>query len=119
MAVMCQCGKPSVLVGGEVIYPHRPDLSHKRFYLCRQCRAWVGCHPGTSRPLGRLADAELRAAKAAAHLAIDPIWQSGEMTRGEAYKWLASQIGIHRRSCHIGEFSLEQCRRTLAALSRW
>lgn len=56
------CGKDSVLVNGHVIYPHRPDLLEKKFYWCKPCDAYVGCHPGTANPLGRLANAELRRA---------------------------------------------------------
>lgn len=40
-----------------------------------QCDAYVGCHGESKNPLGRLANAELRAAKKAAHAAFDPLWR--------------------------------------------
>jgi hypothetical protein len=69
------CGKWSEKVSGKVIYSHRPDLYAKVFYRCAPCDAYVGCHPHSERPLGRLADAELRSMKSAAHAAFDPIWR--------------------------------------------
>lgn len=107
------CHQLTVLVDGLEIYPHRPDLSNKFFYLCSPCDAYVGCHPGTTNPLGRPANAELRRAKSAAHRAFDPLWQSGQMTRSGAYSWLATQLGIKKSCCHIGMFSLSECQRTV------
>lgn len=103
------CAREAELVGGLKIYPHRPDLSEKQFYLCEPCNAYVGCHPNTTRPLGRLADAKLRRAKMAAHAAFDPIWKSGKLHRASAYKWLATQLCIPRKECHIGMFDVGLC----------
>jgi hypothetical protein len=108
------CGSTSEQVTGKVIYPHRLDLHGKVFYQCRPCGAYVGCHPGTSFPLGRLANAELRAAKISAHAAFDPLWRSPFPdekfgSRKKAYGWLAEQLGIPRNDCHIGMFDVETC----------
>jgi hypothetical protein len=124
------CAQPAALVTGDVIYPHRPDLAHKQFLHCAPCKAWVGCHPGTTNPLGRLANAELRAAKIAAHDAFDPIWKarfaeksqrdSGYtrgMARGGRYKKLAELMGISKKECHIGMFDVDQCRRVVEICS--
>lgn len=112
------CNGTPALVGGEVIYPHRPDLWSKRFWSCAPCGAYVGCHPGGIVPMGRLANKELRDAKMAAHAAFDPLWKSNGATnrakgRKDAYAWLAAQMGIGRKRCHIGEFDVEQCRRVV------
>jgi hypothetical protein len=113
-SVICPyCNQTAVLVTGDVVYPHRPDLYEKRLYSCASCDAYVGCHPGTTRPLGRLANAELRAAKMKAHAYFDPLWKSGAMKRPAAYAWLAAQLGIERNDCHIGEFDIETCRRVV------
>lgn len=108
------CNRPACLVDGVMVYPHRPDLHEKKFYICPPCDAYVGCHRGTTRPLGRLANAELRLAKIAAHAAFDPLWRNRQMTRNAAYSWLARQLGIRREDCHVGEFDIEQCRRVVA-----
>jgi hypothetical protein len=107
------CGGASELVGGDRIYPRRPDLHAKRFYLCAPCDAYVGCHNGTTNPLGRLADRRLRAAKIRAHEAFDPLWKSNVMTRAEAYAWLAKTLGIPPEKCHVGVFDVETCERVV------
>lgn len=108
------CGEASKLVGGDVIYPHRPDLYDKKFYQCSPCGAYVGCHKGTEKPLGRLANAELRRAKMAAHGAFDPIWRNGGMKRSNAYAWLAQQLGLSEEECHIGMFDVDRCKQVVA-----
>lgn len=108
------CGKRSLRVTGARIYPNRLDLVAKCFYLCSPCGAWVGCHPGSAVPLGRLASAELRREKQAAHRAFDPIWKSGRMTRTEAYHWLSEKLGISKENTHIGMFDVERCRAVVA-----
>lgn len=103
------CGKPSEKATGKQVYPHRRDLQNKRFWLCAPCDAYVGCHVGTWKPFGRLANPALRAAKIAAHNAFDPLWKSGWMSRASAYKWLAERLGINRDRCHIGLFDVPLC----------
>jgi hypothetical protein len=119
--VICPyCTSAAALVRGKAIYPHRPDLNSKFFYRCEPCQAWVGCHPGTKTPLGRLANAELRAWKSKAHAAFDPVWRR-EMSfgvkkhtaRGAGYSWLAEQLGIEHSDCHIGMMDVAQCRRVV------
>lgn len=108
------CGQPAERVTGAEIYPRRPDLAGKTLWRCEPCGAYVGCHPGTDKPLGRLADAELRRAKMAAHAAFDPLWRSGDMRRGQAYRWLAERLGIDSSECHIGMMDAATCRRVAA-----
>lgn len=122
------CDREARLVTGTTIYPHRPDLIDKRFWLCSPCGAWVGCHPKANKrgkgglgdgtvPLGRLANAELRRAKQAAHAAFDPLWRSREMSRSDAYKWLSKALGISPDNCHIGWFDVDECRAVVAAIN--
>ncbi|MEG9741631.1 zinc-finger-containing protein [Enterobacter roggenkampii] len=115
MVICDYCGNKAALVTGRKIYPHRPDLFPLRFWHCEPCKAWVGCHKNIdAQPLGRLANAELRLAKSAAHRDFDPLWKSGEMTRKQAYQWLSNQLGIPSESCHIGMFDVATCQRVQA-----
>lgn len=115
------CGDPSERASGTDVYPNRPDLAEKIVFICRPCGAWTGCHPGTTRPLGRLANAELRAAKMAAHAAFDPLWKakkkltgcSKSKARGLGYRWLSEQLGIAAGHCHIGMMDVDECRRVV------
>lgn len=120
------CNKRSKLVTGAEVYPHLPHLHKNPIYQCQPCDAYVGCHPGTTKPLGRLADLSLRRWKMRAHAAFDPIWQerlerrrlvdqmyNKGMARGGRYKRLAELLGIPKDQCHIGLFDVELCQRTV------
>jgi hypothetical protein len=116
------CHGQAKLVTGRTLYPHRPDLAEKQFFLCAPCDAYCGTHPG-GRPLGRLADAHLRRARQHVHALFDPLYlkaseaYDGEdngrlrnVARARAYRWLAAQMGILVDACHVGMFDLQQCR---------
>lgn len=116
--VICPyCGAPAGLTDGREVYPYHANLWHKSFWICRPCDAYVGCHTHTTKPLGRLADKDLRFWKQRAHEAFDPLWveQLKEGVRKfeirkRAYKWLGKQLGLKRSECHIGMMDIEQCR---------
>lgn len=124
------CHAQAVLVTGDVIYPHREDLRHLKFWRCAPCDAYCGTHragayvriggrkvvsDGTL-PLGRLANAELRRARNRAHAAFDPLWKSRQMSRREAYTWLAGELGISFENCHIALFDVDGCEAVVAAV---
>ena len=96
--------------GGEVILTSNKELygreygKHPRCYLCKNCKASVGVHPN-NRPLGILANAELKELKMKAHRLFDPYWKSKKMKRQEAYRKLASKLNIAYDNCHIGYFN--------------
>jgi len=103
------CGKPPKRVYGDDLFPHLPKLAGKVFWRCEPCGAHVGCHHGTDKPFGPLANAELHKARTDAHAAFDPIWELRYMERTQAYEWLAETLDIEVRKAHIGMFDLEQC----------
>ena len=118
-AICPYCEIPAALVEhGDELYPYRRDFG--MLWACR-CGAYVGCHPGTILPLGRLADAELREAKKRAHAVFDPIWQreierngaKPRSARAFTYGWLARELGISTDQCHIGWFDNAQCQRVI------
>lgn len=108
------CVQDIKLVMGKEIYPERPDLYKKKYWLCKPCEAYVGCYGNTDRPLGRLAKAQLRVLKIKAHHALDALWEDGHMCRTHAYLWLAKQLGIAENACHIGMFSTQMCKEVIA-----
>lgn len=114
------CLNPAVLLRvREAGYPYFKDYGPT--WVCVLCGAWVGCHPGSERPLGGLANAELRAAKQAAHAVFDPLWQrkiekdgcSKGQARRAGYKWLSEQLGIPYKKTHIGYMNVEECKRVV------
>jgi hypothetical protein len=124
--VICPyCQMNAKLVTGAEVYPHRPDLADKRFWSCKRCDAYVGCHPAQDRggdasvPLGTLANAELRRKRSEAHAVFDLMWKSAgaPMTRQEAYAWLAEQMDIEAHACYIGSFNVRQCNQVMAVMA--
>ena len=103
------CNRDAELKSGKEVYPHRADLHHKWIWVCEPCDARCGCHGASQKPLGRMANAELRRARMEAHAAFDPLWKKGNLSRTEAYAWLANQLGLAVSKCHIGLFGIEMC----------
>lgn len=100
------CGKPSAFYATSTLI-WRQDFG--AIYACLPCDAWVGCHKGTIKAKGRLANATLRNLKKRAHEAFDPIWRGGMMSRGAAYAWLSDHMGLDGADCHIGMMDEDQC----------
>ena len=111
--VICPyCGKRAEYVDSKEVYGGK---SYGYIYLCRTCNAYVGVHDGTDKPLGRLADPELRRWKIAAHKAFDPMWKYGKFAghRNDAYAWLSEQMELPRELTHFGMFDIDQCRKAI------
>jgi hypothetical protein len=80
----------------------------------------VKIYPGspTLKPMGRLAKESLRGLQKRAYVAFNQLWgmvgpANGwppDPTRKAAYRWLAQEIGIDPRDCHIGFFDEVQTR---------
>lgn len=110
MKVYCPyCGKEAELIDSSVIY----GRSYGMAYICFDCDAYVGTHKGTEKPLGRLANAELRKWKMRAHDAFDPIWKSRKMSRKKAYSWLAEKLKLPEEKTHIGMFDVDMCKKVI------
>lgn len=112
-------GEATYLESSAVIYGGR-DYGPR--YYCEPCDAHVGCHRGTKEPLGRLANAELRALRTKAHAAFDPLWKAKmriagwpkARARNAAYKWLAEELDVPPEKCHIGMFDKSACKAVIS-----
>lgn len=129
------CGSNAPLDNTTKIYHGR---DYGLAYICEKfpiCDSYVGVHKDSGKPLGRLANKELREWKIKAHAVFDELWQRkfakrraglpgksgnpGGVTykkgyaRGSAYKWLAQQLGITSDECHIGMFDIDMCKRVV------
>lgn len=104
------CGAPTRLVDDSEIY----GMSFgSKCRVCIPCDAWVGCHRGSDRALGRLANKKLRDLRHRAHEAFDPIWKDGYLPRSAAYEVLSSAFELPIEQTHIGMFDEEMCRKTI------
>lgn len=110
------CGHTAELRHSKDVYPHAQQ-DYGKFWVCPgECDAYVGTHANSpkNKPLGRLANKELREWKRRAHLAFDPMWQEQHedyagFSRQEAYSWLTRQMGKVNQ-VHIGECDVSECR---------
>ena len=74
----------------------------------------VGFHREKAAPGSPLAEARM-----AAHSSFDVLWQSGHMSRSQAYRWLADQLGIKKDDCHMVLFDEGTCHRVRALCDRY
>jgi len=111
MTIKCPyCNNKAVLVDSKIVYAR----SYGNIWYCEPCKAWVGVHKNSNnKPLGRLANAELREWRKKAHRAFDPLWKTGKYKRNEAYKMMTSKLNISVKDCHIGMFDIEMCKRLI------
>jgi len=114
------CGGKAVLVDAGTVYKHYNKKG--KLWVCEnypKCDSYVGCHPNTEIPLGRLADPRLRFFKKKAHCVFDPIWRSGQMSRNDAYEWLAVKMSLPLSACHIGKFDVAQCKECIEVCKKF
>jgi hypothetical protein len=110
---------------GQTGYPYAVDYGP--VWVCLFCEAYCGCHEGTEKPLGTLANRELRDARMRAHAAFDPLWKakmareqiSKSRARKACYFWLATQLGLDVRKTHIAHFDVATCEQVVEACKNW
>ena len=126
----CECCSyvDSMLVGGDVVYPHRPDLYEKKFYQCPNCKNSVGTHQqwGKSfvkgrdyniRALGCIPNAKLKFARGKIHEILDPLWKGKRPgTRKRLYKRISRELGYEY---HTGNTkTIEECRKVYRIIQK-
>ena len=83
-------------------------------YVCSnypECDAYVRTHAGTRIPVGTMANHELRNLRNTAHHYFDQLYESGYMSKQDAYQWLADLIIAPLSEAHIwylGEYYCKQ-----------
>ena len=85
-------------------------------YYCPKCNSRVGAYEGTPIPMGTMADQETLRLRKKCHEVFDRKWQNGQMTRAEAYVWLADVMKLQPYEAHIGKFGKRQCSKLLMIL---
>lgn len=111
------CGGVIRLVPAETIYGEaaakRLELVGEFIYQCQNCNARVGCHKGTTRPLGNVANEILRLKRMETHQVFDSYWHRKGMSRTAAYRWLAKRLHLSTEQAHIGSFEMDQCQKVI------
>ena len=117
ISTICRyCGGVIRLVSAETVYDEHTERRGKKgemIYQCQNCGARVGCHKGTNRPLGKVANEMLRCKRVQAHRSFDRLWKRRGMERRNAYRWLAKEMDLSMGAAHIGGFEMDQCQRVI------
>ena len=112
------CGGVIRLVPASQIYGEvaakRLGLQKEHIYQCQNCNARVGCHKGTTRPLGDVANETLRLKRMETHHVFDAYWKHRGMSRTQGYKWMAKKLRLSEELAHIGGFEMDRCQRLIA-----
>lgn len=105
--VGCDADVDARLTDGREAYAHREDLHTLPFWVCDECKNFVGCHHKTNnrtRPLGCIPTPELKKARMKIHAVLDPVWQSAERkgaTRQRLYAEIGEKIGKEYHTAKI------------------
>lgn len=117
VSTICRyCGGKIRMVPARAIYGgavKRLKMEHEYIYQCQNCNARVGCHKGTKRPLGNVANETLRLKRMETHQVFDAFWRAAGMSRSQAYKWLAGQMSLAEEQTHIGSFEMDECAKVI------
>ena len=113
------CKSTITLRSADGIYKENSAGTH--LYVCSrypECDAYVRVLPGTSKPVGSMANGSLRALRTEAHRHFDQLHLTGLMTRNEAYFWLASMLQAPLSQAHIGYLGDYYCRQVIEESKR-
>lgn len=96
-----ECGKPAM----------RLNTSYGRKDICPDCGLWSWAGK-------TLVSAATHAARQRAHKIFDKLWQSGRMTRKQAYQWLQGALGLSYQP-HMAEMDVELARRVVQVVKEF
>lgn len=102
----CECKQEinARLTNGKEIYKHRKDLFDIPFWMCDSCKNFVGCHYKTNtntKPLGIIANKQIRAMRIKIHTILDTLWKNNLSTRKEIYRELSKYLGYQYHTAAI------------------
>ncbi|WP_374347981.1 zinc-finger-containing protein [Chitinimonas sp.] len=112
------CGQRTQLLTFQEVHPNLTSTHPRLYYRCTPCDAHISCDPQTLKPLGRLANPELRRIKRRLHYAFDALWKGPQSTlsRSAAHHLLAQLLAVSPEACSISWFDIAQCERALQVL---
>lgn len=110
------CGSRALLRPASVVYGANAIDPTAPYYVCARypaCNSYVAAHRDTRLPMGTLADRDLRCKRIEAHKAFNRLWETGLMSKKQAYRWLQAKLGLPEQEAHIGRFSLFRCEQVI------
>lgn len=110
------CGAAAAMRPAGDIYGYSPQSKGKHLYVCTNwpvCDSYVAAHKDDLRPMGTMANGELRHKRILAHKALDSYQKATHMNKWAGYVWLQVKLGMEPDKAHIAMFSEEECDRVI------
>lgn len=108
------CGSTVIYRSADGIY--QDNSRGAMLYVCSHypnCDTYVRTHAGTRIPVGSMANRELRLLRKTAHHYFDRLYESGIMSKEDAYYLLAGMIDAPLSQAHIGYLSDYYCKQVI------
>lgn len=111
--VICPyCGAKAQYRPANIIFGKKPEFTGRHYYICSnwpKCDAYVAAHQADKRPMGSLANGDLRHKRLVAHRELNKLQHTSGMSKWAVYVWLAAKMGLTSEQAHIGKFTEQQC----------
>ncbi len=106
------CSAPAVCRPASTVYGADMIDRKSYLYICSNwpsCDAYVSAHKADRRPMGTLANGNLRHKRILAHHALEKLQKERHMDKWASYVWLQTKLGLDAHHAHIGMFSEQLC----------
>ncbi len=110
------CGAKATLRPSSAVYGNAAKTDGY-LYVCDRypkCDAYVSAHQKSRLPMGTLANGDLRHKRMEAHKAFNWMWDSGLMSKRQAYRWMQAKLGLPEEQAHIAKFGEYMCDQLIA-----
>ena len=110
------CNSPAILRPAGTVYGRNVKTKGSHLYVCShwpECDAYVAAHKSDNRPMGTLANGDLRHKRILAHKAMEEYRAKPRMDKWGLYLWLQGKLNLDSRHAHVGMFTEEQCDRVM------
>ena len=111
------CGAPAICRPASTVHGAATWQKSSYLYLCSRwpaCDSYVAAHKKDHRPMGSLANTNLRRKRIQAHQSLEELRQNRHMEKWAVYLWLQGKLQMDPDQVHIGMFSEEMCDRVTA-----
>lgn len=103
--------------GQRLIFRTADEMGFKEkegvnFWVCShypECDTYVRTVQYSQKPRGTVADAKLRQLRTETHRVFNQLYESGYMSKDDAYVWLKEVMGCTGKQAHINQFSEYDC----------
>jgi len=106
------CGAHAAYRPAAVVYGKSTKFADAYLYICSRwpsCDAYVSAHKKSKKPMGTLANSELRHKRILAHRALKSLEKQYKMEKRDVYIWLQSKLAFTEEQTHIAMFSEYLC----------